>query len=63
MVKLERGFVGGEIDFAGSDGADLVVAGYERAVLAAAEEEFRDAIGLVGGLDEHFFYAAYVVAD
>lgn len=31
--------------------------------MAAAEEEMGDAVGLVGGLDEHFFYAADVVAE
>ena len=63
VVELEGGFVGGEVDAAGSDGGDLVVAGDERAVLAAAEQETGDAVGLVGGLDEHFFHAADEVAE
>lgn len=63
MVERQGGFVGCEADAAGGDRGDLVVTGDERAILAAAQQKVRDAVGLVGGLDEHFFYAADVVAE
>ena len=58
LIELEGGLVGAEFDPAGGDGCNLVVAGDDRPVLAAAEEKTRDAIRLVGRLDEHFFDAA-----
>jgi hypothetical protein len=63
LVEGESGFVGGEGDAAGGDGGDLIVAGDQGAILAAAEEEVGYAVWLVGGFDEHFFYSANVVAE
>ena len=50
------------VNSAGSDARDLIVAGDERAELAAAQQNAGDAIGLIGGLDEEFFHAANEIA-
>ena len=47
---------------AGRDRGDLVVARDQRAVLPAAEQQPRDAVGLLVGHDEHFLDPAYKVA-
>ena len=62
VEELEGGLVGGEVHAAGSDRCDLVVTGDNRAILAATQQQTGDAIGLVGGLDEHLFDAADEVA-
>ncbi len=58
LVELERRLVGGELHAAGRDFGDLVVARDERAVLPAAEQQPRDAVGLLVGHDEHLLHAA-----
>ncbi len=63
MVELERGFVGGELEAAGNDRVDLVEARDKRAVFAAADEQARDAVGLLVGDDEHFLDAADEISE
>ena len=63
MIKLERRFVGGELQAARGHGGDLVVARDERAVLPAADQEARDAVRLLVGDDEHLLDAADKIAE
>src|SRR4029077_4483232 len=62
VKELKGGLVGAEAHAAGDDRCNLVVASDNRAVLAKAEQQARDAVGLVGRLNEHLFYAADEVA-
>ena len=62
MVEFERGFIRGQLHAAGRHGGDLVVAGHQRAVLAAADQQARDAVRLLVGNNEHFLDAANEVA-
>ena len=62
VEEFEGGLVGGEVHAAGCDRCDLIVAGDDRAVLAATQQQTGDAIGLVGRLDEHLFDATDEVA-
>ena len=62
VEEFEGGLVGGEVHAARSDRCDLIVAGDDRAVLAATQQQTGDAVGLVGRLDEHLFDAADEVA-
>ena len=50
-----------EIDAAGNDGGDLIVAGDERLEASARDEEVRDAVGLIGGLHKEFADTADIV--
>jgi len=58
VVGVQGAFVDVEIDAAGGDFGDLIVAGDERLEAAAGDEEVGDAVGLIGGLDEKFADAA-----
>src|ERR1700719_444540 len=58
VKELESGLVGAETHAAGDNRRDLVVTSDNRAVLATAQQQARDAVGLVGRLNEHLFYAA-----
>ena len=53
-IGVEGALVDVEIDAAGSDFGNLIVAGDERLEAAAGNQEMGDAIGLVGGFDEKF---------
>jgi hypothetical protein len=54
LVGVEGALGDVEIEAAGKDFGDLVVAGDERLEASARDEEVRDAVGLVGRLDEEF---------
>jgi hypothetical protein len=61
LISAEGALIDIEIDAAGSNLGDLVVAGDERLEASTGDEEVRDAIGLLGGFDEEFADAADVV--
>jgi hypothetical protein len=63
MVKLERRFVSGELQAARGHGGNLIKARHNRPVLAAADQQARDAVGLLVGNDEHFLDAADKIAE
>ena len=61
LVGIEGALRDVEIDASWSDRRDLIVAGDEGLEASARDEEVRDAIGLIGGLDEEFADTADVV--
>ena len=63
IIKLERGFVRGEFEAAGRHGGDLVVTRYQRPILAAADQQARDAVRLLVGNNEHFLDAPDEIAE
>jgi hypothetical protein len=58
LVGFEGAFGDVEIDAAGDDFFDLIVAGDERLEAAAGNQEVGDAIGLFGRFDEEFAHTA-----
>ena len=58
MVGVKGTFANVEVDAAGGDFCDLVVAGNERLEAAAGDEVMGDAIGLIGRFDEEFAHTA-----
>src|ERR1700741_3391838 len=62
VKELKGGLVGAEAHAAWDDRCNLVVTSDNRAVLATAEQQACDAVGLIGRLNEHLFYATDEVA-
>ena len=63
MIELECRFVGGEPQAARGHRGDLVEARHERPVLAAADQQARNAVRLLVRDDEHFLDAADEIAE
>jgi hypothetical protein len=61
LISAEDALIDIEIDAAGSNLGDLVVAGHEGLEASTGNEEVGDAIGLLGGFDEEFADAADVI--
>ena len=61
-VWFQSAFVRGEIDLAGHSRGELIVAGNQGAITAAAKQHAGHPAGLVGGLNEEFLHAAYKIS-
>jgi hypothetical protein len=62
LIGVESTLADGEFEAAGLDGGDLIKMSNEGLEAAARDEEVRDAIGLLGGLNKEFADTANVIA-